>query len=319
MATHKSSHKLLSFVIPVHNEASNLEWHYSHIVAFMADKPFSYELCYVDDGSRDASLNILKDLQARDPHHVHYVSFSRNFGKEAATSAGLQRSKGDAVIIMDGDGQHPLTAITAFIEQWQAGAQVVVGVRETNQKEGVVAKTGSKTFYQLLKMLDSDQEVVSKSTDFRLLDRQVVDEFNKLTERNRVARNLIDWLGFRRSFVPFHALERHGGEPAYNFQKRLKLALDGLIKHSTKPLKFIGSLGVIIAALSALAAIVVIIETYLLGDPLNLSITGTGVLALLLSFMIGIVLICQGLLALYIENVFHETQNRPLFIVNEEA
>jgi len=321
MSKHPSppSHPLISFVIPLHNEASNLEWHYKHIVEFMHGKPLAYELRYVDDGSKDASLDILKKLHAQDPSHVHYVSFSRNFGKEAATSAGLQSAKGDAMVIMDGDGQHPLETVDTFIAQWQAGAQVVIGVRETNQKEGVVAKTGSKTFYQLLKMLDSDQEVVSKSTDFRLLDRQVVDEFNKLTERNRIARNLIDWLGFRRAFVPFHALERHGGEPAYSFEKRFKLALDGLIKHSTKPLKFIGGLGFIIATLSALAAIAVIVETYLLGDPLNLSITGTGILALMLSFMVGIVLICQGLLALYLEDVFHETQNRPLFIINEKA
>jgi glycosyltransferase involved in cell wall biosynthesis len=314
----KHAHPFLSLVIPVHNEESNLTWHHKEIQQAFADKPFTYEIVYVDDGSTDNSLTILKELAAKDTA-VHYLSFSRNFGKEAATTAGLQKAKGDAVILMDGDGQHPLSAIDDFITQWDAGYEVVIGVREANKGEGFIAKAGSRLFYALLKSLDSGQEVVSKSTDFRLIDRKVLDEFNKLTERNRIARNLIDWLGYKRAYVPFEALERHGGAPSYSFNKRFKLALDGMVKHSTKPLKFIGGLGVFISTLSAVAFLAIIIEMYLLSDPLNLAITGTAILGLLLSFMCGIILSCQGLLALYLENVFHETQNRPLFIVSEEA
>lgn len=314
----RTTRPFLTFVIPVHNEATNLEWHHQEITKHFKNKEFDYELLYINDGSQDASLDILRQIHKSDPR-AHYLSFSRNFGKEAATTAGLQKAKGDAVIIMDGDGQHPLETIDTFVKEWREGFDVVIGVRETNEDEGLVAKAGSRLFYRLLKVLDSDQEVVSKSTDFRLIDRKVIDEFNKLTERNRISRNLIDWLGFRRSYVPFHALERHGGIPSYSFNKRFKLALNGMIKHSTKPLKFIGGLGVFIAAFSALAAVLLAVETYIMGDPLNLSVTGTAILALLLSFMIGVVLICQGLLALYLEDVFHEAQNRPLYIVSEEA
>lgn len=313
----KHEHPFLSFVIPVHNEETNLTWHYDHIKKTLADKSLTYELVYVDDGSQDNSLSILKGLASQDSN-VHFLSFSRNFGKEAATTAGLQRAKGDAVIIMDGDGQHPLEVVELFIKKWQQGFEVVVGVRQSNKGEGLIAKLGSKMFYGLLKTLDSDQEVVSKSTDFRLIDRKVIDEFNKLTERNRIARNLIDWLGYKRAYLPFEALERHGGTPTYSFSKRFKLAMDGMVKHSTKPLKFIGGLGVFISTFSALTFLAVIIEMYLLNDPLHLAVTGTGILGLVLSFMCGIILSCQGLLALYLENVYHETQNRPLFIVSEE-
>lgn len=314
----RTTRPLITFVIPVYNEAANLEWHHAEITKHFKGKDFDYELLYVNDGSRDSSLDILRLLSKADPR-THYISFSRNFGKEAATTAGLQKASGDAVIMMDGDGQYPLETVDVFIKEWREGFDVVIGVRETNQSEGLIAKMGSRAFYKLLRWLDSDQEVVSKSTDFRLVDRKVIDEFNKLTERNRIARNLIDWLGFRRSYVPFHALERHGGVPSYSFDKRLKLAINGMIKHSTKPLKFIGGLGVFIATLSALATVVVLIDTFVLSDPLNLSVTGTGILGLLLSFMVGIVLVCQGLLALYLEDVFHESQNRPLYIVSEEA
>jgi dolichol-phosphate mannosyltransferase len=151
-----------------------------------------------------------------------------------------------------------------------------------------------------------------------LIDRKVVDEYNKLTERNRVTRNLIDWLGFKRSLIPFDAKERHTGTAAYSFKKLVKLAIDGIVKQSTKPLKLIGILGLIISLLSVLAGLFFLIEQYLLSDPLGLAISGTALLALFLSFLVGIVLLCQGFLALYLENVYHETQNRPLYIIDEE-
>lgn len=307
----------ISLIVPVYNEQSNIGWHYDQMVTFLNQHNYTYELWYVDDGSTDDSLALIKDICQKDSD-AHYLSFSRNFGKEAALTAGLQKATGDVIVGIDADGQYPLDALLAMITEWQAGYDIVIGVRTKNRRETVVKKLGSKAFYKFLRMLDSQQEVVSAATDFRLLDRKVVDEFNKLTERNRITRNLIDWLGFKRTYIEFEALDRHAGVATYTFGKKVKLATDGIVKHSTKPLKFIGGLGVLVALLSVVAAILLIVEKYAFGDPLNLAITGTAILALLLSFLIGIVLVCQGLLALYLENVYHETQNRPLYIIREE-
>jgi dolichol-phosphate mannosyltransferase len=314
----KKTKPFISFVIPVYNEEGNLLWHYRQITKFAKKENLNYEVVYVNDGSTDNSLDILKNIRSKDGK-VHFLAFSRNFGKESALTAGMRKAKGDAVISMDADGQYPLDKIPDFLAEWRKGAQVVVGVRGENPSETFVARLGSRAFYALLKMLDSQKDLVSRSTDFRLLDRRVVDEYNRLTERNRVARNLMDWLGFKRAYVAFDALERHDGKATYTFNKRFKAAMDGIVKHSTAPLKLIGAAGILISTVSVLTAIALAIETYVMGDPLNLSVTGTAILGLLLSFMIGIVLVCQGLLALYLENVYHETQNRPLYVIDEEG
>ena len=247
---------------------------------------------------------------------MHYLSLSRNFGKESATTAGLGVAKGDAVVVMDADGQHPIELVKTFIELWHAGNDVVIGVRTSNKNEGVVKKYGSKLFYATLKFIGG-KEVVAGTTDFRLIDQTVVAEFNKFTERNRVTRNLVDWLGYKRVEVPFEAAERHAGTAAYSFRKLFKLAINGIVSHSTRPLKLIALLGLIISTLSAGLGIVLTIDKYGFGDPLGLSVTGSALLALFVSFLVGIVLVCQGLLALYLESVYYETQNRPLYVIKE--
>jgi len=161
------------------------------------------------------------------------------------------------------------------------------------------------------------KDIIAGTTDFRLIDRKVVAEFNKLTERNRVTRNLIDWLGYTRAEVPFEAAKRHAGTATYSFRKLFKLALNGIVAHSTRPLKLIALLGSIIATLSAVLGVVLAVQKYILGDPLGLSVTGSALLALLVTFLVGVVLVCQGLLALYLESVYYETQNRPLYVIKE--
>lgn len=308
--------KNISIIIPVHNEAENLQWHHDKIVSHLNARRYVYEIIYVNDGSTDTSLQILKQLSQ--DANTHFISFSRNFGKEAATTAGLKKAKGDAVVIIDGDGQHPIELIDTFVEEWNAGYQLVIGIRESNKGEGLIKAYGSKLFYAILRSLGANNSTASGLTDFRLIDRRVVDEYNKLTEHNRITRNLIDWLGFRRKLIPFHANERHAGTASYSFNKLTKLAIDGIVKHSTQPLKFIGGAGFVISFLSALIAGFIVVEQYILNDPLGLAITGSALLAVFLSFMVGIVLVCQGLLALYLENVYYETQNRPLYIIDEE-
>lgn len=312
------SKKLISLIIPVHNESENLKWHYEKISSFISKRDESFEFIYIDDGSTDDSLNVIKSIEKTNKN-VRFLSFSRNFGKEAATTAGMKLSKGDAVVIIDADGQHPIELVDKFISSWQKGIQVVIGIRKNDKGEGYLKTLGSKAFYSILKILSSDSSAHSGLTDFRLIDRLVVDEYNRLTEHNRITRNLIDWLGFKRELIAFTANKRHAGKATYSYKKLLKLAIDAIIKHSTRPLKIIGILGVFVAFLSFLLGIFVIFEMYIFGDPLVLHISGSASLAILLSFMIGIVLVCQGLLALYLENVYYETQNRPLYVIAENS
>jgi len=311
-----NKNSLLSLVIPVHNESSNLEWHYDSIVKCMSLVGRDYEIIYIDDGSQDNSLAIIKKLAERDSH-IHYISFSRNFGKEAATSAGIQRCVGDAALMLDADGQHPIELVNKFLEKWEQGYQVIIGVRTANQNEGLIKRYGSKLFYRMLNSV-TEGETVPRSTDFRLVDRQVINEFNRLTEHNRMTRGLIDWLGFRRATIEFEAPARHSGKATYGFSKLVRLALHGFVSQTTRPLQAGGVLGAITMLLSALAALFLIVEKYIFGDPWHLAITGTAILALVVTFLVGLVLICQWLLALYIESIHNETQNRPLYIVSEE-
>jgi dolichol-phosphate mannosyltransferase len=313
----KKDLNLLSIIIPVHNEQGNIAWHHEKIIQTLKSIKPKYEIIYVDDGSTDTSLALIKELCAKDIH-TRYISFSRNFGKEAAITAGMHKATGDAVFVIDSDGQHPIEMIQQFIDKWYEGYEVIIGVRENNQGEGLIKSAGSKLFYLLLKLVDGSHDALPGSTDFRLIDRSVVDQYNLLTERNRISRNLMDWLGFKKTVIPFNAHARHSGKATYSYRKLVKLAIDGAITHSTRPLKLIGALGLLISSISFVLIIFLIIENYLLRDPLSLAVTGTAFLAIFLSFLIGIVLACQGLLALYIENIYYEAQNRPLYIIRED-
>ncbi len=307
---------LISLIIPVHNESANLAWHHELIKKFFSDNSIAHEIIYVDDGSTDNSAEIIKQIAQKDST-VRYFGFSRNFGKEAATTAGLHHARGDAAIMIDADGQHPISLVKDMLQRWQDGYDVIVGVRKSNTDEGGIKKYGSKLFYLLLNSFTSGNTVPG-STDFRLLDRKVIDQFNKLTEHNRITRGLIDWLGYKRDFIEFNAPARHGGEASYGITKLIRLAIHGFVSQTTRPLQLTGFLGGLVMFLSMFAALFLIVEKYLLGDPLDLAVTGTAIIALLLSFLVGLSLICQWLLALYIESIHSETQNRPLYIISEQ-
>lgn len=308
---------LISLVLPVHNEVGNLEWHYSQIKAFVDEQDFKYEIVYVDDGSSDSSFEAIESLASKDSA-IRYISLSRNFGKEAATSAGIKLSAGDAVVVIDADGQHPIGLVAGFLTEWHKGYDVVIGIRKENEKEGLVKRYGSRLHYWILSLLTGG-DAVPGSTDFRLIDRKVADEFNKLTEHNRITRGLIDWLGFKRTYIEFTSAARHSGKAAYSFRKLVRLALHSFVSQSTKPLQFTGFLGFIVTILAFAGCVFLAVEDYILNDPLNLAVTGTAILALFLSFLVGLVLICQWLLALYVESIHNETQNRPLYIIDKKS
>lgn len=307
---------LISVVVPVYNESEGLKlFHSKHLLpAIKKQRKYTFEIVYVNDGSRDNTLEILTQL-AKNDSSVKVVNLSRNFGKEIATTAGISVATGDATVIMDGDGQHPPALLGEFIEKWRQGAQVVVGVRSKNEKEGLVKRFGSKIFYTLFNST-SGSAIVPRSTDYRLIDNVVRLEFMKFTERNRITRGLIDWLGFRREYVTFSAPARLAGEASYKTSQLVKLALNSFISLSLKPLFFFGWVGATITSLSVLLGLFIIVEQIILNDPLELHFTGTAMLGILMAFLIGLVLISQAILATYLSHVHTQTQDRPLFVID---
>ena len=309
---------LVSVVIPCYNEGSNVALVYQQIKSVLEglEPKLDYELIYVNDGSTDSTYQELERI-ANSDEVVRLLSLSRNFGKEIATTAGIRYATGDVILTIDGDGQHPPELIPSFLAAWQAGGQVVIGVRTSNQKEGFTKHYGSKLFYRLLSKI-SREPIVPGSTDFRLIDKAVQQEFIKLTEHNRMTRGLVDWLGFRRVFIPFKAKSRLSGKATYSHRKLLQLAINGFVSSSLFPLYLSLYLGLIIVPLALIVGIFSGIEM-LVGDPLSLRIHGTAFIAILILFSAGVLLISQGFIALYLSRVHTETQNRPLFVVDQTS
>jgi glycosyltransferase involved in cell wall biosynthesis len=308
-----TSTELVSIIIPAHNELANIRPLYNRLTRYINELPYAFELIFVDDGSTDNSLLVLERL-ARADNRIRVVEFARNFGKEAASSAGLHAARGEAAIMIDADLQHPPELIGEFLAAWKRGADVVVGVKSYGKNEGWFKRWSSARFYQLMRKVAHTQ-ITPHASDFRLLNRKVIDVFSQLTERNRITRGLIDWMGFRRDYIHFEAGERLRGERSYNLRKLFALAMNSFTAYSLVPLKLAGYLGVFILATATPTAIVMYVERYVLNDPLGWQLRGTAMLAILLVMLVGLVLACLGLISLYIANIHAEVSNRPLYIV----
>jgi polyisoprenyl-phosphate glycosyltransferase len=317
--------KQINIIVPCYNEEKNLEHFYNEISEELSNiKNYNFTLLFVNDGSSDNTLYYIKKIQVKNNSRkeedlrVSFLDFSRNFGKEAATSAGIENStNSDALIMIDADLQHPIEKIKEFISIWEDGAEVVVGVRSKNEKAGLIKTIGSKIFYKVMNAV-GETEITPNATDFRLIDKKVILEFCKLTEHNRITRGLIDWMGYKREYLEFTANERFAGIASYSFSKLVKLALTSFVSHSLLPLKLAGYLGFFTTLFSGLLGLFIIIEKYFLLDPFNLRISAITQLAVLIVFLIGIILCCLGLIALYIGLISADTQKRPLFIVREK-
>lgn len=274
----------------------------------------SYEIIFVDDGSSDDTAVCVERL-LQSNNRVKQLSLSRNFGKEMALAAGIAHAVGEAILTIDGDGQHPAERIPDFVEAWRSGAQVVVGVRIANQNEGVVKRYGSRLFYALFNNL-LGVEMVPGSSDFRLIDREVQQEFVKLKEPQTITRGLIDWLGYERAFVTYTAHPRSAGTAGYKVRKLIRLAVNSFVSLSPVPLYVFGYLGVVITSISFVTGVTVLIEQLALGDPLGWNFTGTAMLSILVIFLVGLVLVSQGVLAMYISYIHTQAKDRPLYVVN---
>jgi dolichol-phosphate mannosyltransferase len=306
--------KLISIIIPTHNEKANVRLIYTAVAEeFSCLENYDYEIIFVDDGSTDDTMLEIASLAEKDVK-VRFLQFSRNFGKEAATTAGLRNSRGDAAIMIDADMQHPPKLIPELVKKWAEGAEVVVGVRRKNQKAGLIKRGCSKIFYRLINAM-AESVVTPFATDFRLLDRVVIDEVNQLTERYRMTRALIDWLGFKRAYVHFEADERANGEASYGLFKLIRLAINSMVSLSLIPLKLAGYLGITIILISGPLGLFIFIEKYILKDPWGFSFSGPAILAVIILFLVGIILSCLGLMALYIASIHAEVINRPLYVI----
>lgn len=310
----KTTHPVLSVVVPMYNEAAGIKQFHASLMAVLKELPLAYEVIYVDDGSVDTSAAVIGRFHEADPQ-VHLLKLTRNFGKEIATTAGIHASRGQAIIMLDADGQHPVDAIPQFVAKWQHGAKVVVG-RRSGRKASLIKRAGSKFFYGVLGRI-TGMAMDANTSDFRLIDRSVQAEFNRMTERNRITRGLIDWLGYPREQVAYRENPRLAGTSPQSFRKLSKLAIDSAISLSISPLYITAYIGAVVLPLATLLGLGMGIN-YLLSDPLNVHATGGAYLMVLILFLIGVLLVSQGIIGLYLSHIHTETQNRPLYVIDTE-
>ncbi len=309
--------KLISLVVPIYNEEKNINLFYQALSGILNSSAanFDWELILVNDGSTDQGAVLIEQL-ARTDKRIKYLEFSRNFGKEIATTAGLNNARGAAAIMIDADLQHPVELIPELIAKWQSGAEVVIGVRKSNRGEGIVKKLGSGLFYQIINNI-AEIKIIPQATDFRLIDRAVIDEFNRFSENNRMTRALIDWLGFKRDYIYFDARERTDGQAKYGFWKLFHLAVSSFVSLSLLPLKLAGYLGILIVFFSGILGIYILFGKYVFHLANPSSFSGTAQLGILIIFLVGIILISLGLIALYIANIHGEVTHRPLYVIRK--
>lgn len=305
----------LSVVVPVYNEGSGIsDFHRELLEGIKSSSQQSFEIIYIDDGSEDNTSGQIQVIAKRDKR-VKLITLSRNFGKENALTAGIIEAQGQAILTIDGDSQHPVEVIQELVKKWTEGARVVVGVRTSNQGLSRVKVAASKVFYKVFNAL-TIQNLIPGSTDFRLIDHSVQQEFIRLKETDRVTRGLIDWLGFDPVYVKFSAKERQHGKASYSSQKLVELAINIFTSLTPKPLYLFGLLGIIITITSLMLGLTVLFEQILIGDPLNWNFTGSAMLGILILFMVGIILMSQGMLSLYISRIHSQTKQRPLYIID---
>jgi dolichol-phosphate mannosyltransferase len=306
---------VISVVVPLFNEEENVAALYARVAAAAAAWGHPWELVCVDDGSRDATYARLQQLHQRDAR-VKAVSLSRNFGHQIAVSAGLQYAAGDAVVVIDGDLQDPPEEIHRFIEQWRAGHEVVYGVR-SKRKENWAKRSAYFVFYRLLARM-SPIEIPLDSGDFCLLDRVVVDWLNRMPERNRFVRGLRSWVGFRQVGVVCERQPRAAGTAKYTVRRLVRLARDGIVNFSYRPLEMIGAFGLLVAAASFATMAFMFLAWLLDFEVRGIKVSQLpGYTSLILSvlFIGGVQLISLGILGEYVGRIFDEVKQRPMFVV----
>ncbi|NEO84638.1 MAG: glycosyltransferase family 2 protein [Spirulina sp. SIO3F2] len=303
-----------SFVIPIYNEQENLPELVKRLGQIGDRLDGRAEFILVNDGSRDRSLEMMREIHQRDPRFV-YLSFARNFGHQIAVTAGLSFAQGQAVTVMDGDLQDPPELVLEMIDRWQAGYHVVYAQRTKRHRENPLKQFYAYVFYRLLKRL-ADVDIPTDTGDFCLMDRQVVNVLNAMPERNRYLRGLRAWIGFRQTSVQFERAARFAGDRKYTFRKSFSLALNGLVSFSRVPLRLATYTGLIAALLSVIMAILVL---YWRLAQTNSPVTGFAAILIAVFFLGAVQLVSIGILGEYIGRIYEEVKGRPLYIVAETA
>ncbi len=304
---------VLSVVLPMHNEAENVQPLFARLIPTLERLGVPYEVICVDDGSRDDCWARLLVVRQSNPR-IRLLRFSRNFGKEMAMTAGLRHANGRAVVLMDSDLQHPPELIEQFYTQWQAGAQVVYGVRQSRDTDPPLRRWLTRCFYRILDSM-SEVPLPRDAGDFRLMDRIVVETLNQMDERTRFMKGLYSWVGFRQVALPFETAARHAGTSTFSKLKLFRFALDGIVSFSTLPLRVWSWLGLLVAAVAVGYGAFILVMTLLYG----VDVPGYASLMVATLFLGGVQLICLGVLGDYLGRVFSEVKRRPLYVLSDSA
>jgi polyisoprenyl-phosphate glycosyltransferase len=304
---------LISAVLPAFEECEGLPAVISSLIPVLAATGFRYEIIVVDDGSADNTRGVMLEQCERHPC-VRYIRLSRNFGKEAALSAGLKAAEGDAVILMDSDGQHPPSLIPVMIEKWKEGYEAVAAVQDVRSESS--PKRLARSAYYFLLEAGSKVVIPQNAGDFRLLARNAVDAINALPERNRLMKGLYAWVGFRTALVPYKAKPRIAGVTKYSWFKLFGLGFTGLTSFTVVPLRAVSLAGLIISATALFYGFYLLIEHYVIeGD----HVPGWATLAVGMMFSAGVQLLALGVIAEYLGRTFEEAKQRPIYIVAEDT
>jgi polyisoprenyl-phosphate glycosyltransferase len=307
------SSKLISIVVPMYFEEKVVDECYTRLTLVATENNLNYELVFVNDGSTDRTLELLENISQSDPH-VKVISFSRNFGHQIAVTAGIDKSKGDAIVIIDSDLQDPPELIPEMIKLWEQGYDVVYGKRKKRDGESWFKLVTAKMFYRFLDKM-STVKIPVDTGDFRLIDRKVVEALKKMPEHNRFLRGMASWVGFKQAPLEYERKERFAGETKYPLKKMIKFALDGIFSFSVKPLKLVEYIGSI-AILLALAIVFYSIISPLIG--LKILTLGWTLILALVSLIGGIQLLSIGIVGEYIARIYDESKGRPLYIIDKE-
>lgn len=304
--------KILSIVVPVHNENDTIDKFYNTIQSLELGRDITIEYVFADDGSTDDTLDILKRLHKMDSV-VHYTSFSRNFGKEAGLYAGLQRAQGDYVTVMDVDLQDPSELLPQMLQLVREQKYDVVATRRANRKgEAIIRSWFSKQFYKVMNKI-SDVPLVDGARDYRIMTRQVVDSLLKLSENQRFSKGMFNWVGFKVKYISFENVPRSGGVSSWSFWSLSKYAVQGIVSFSTVPLTVITYIGITTFLMSIISAIFFVIRAVIYHN----SASGWASMVTIMLFIGGIQLLSLGVIGRYLSSIFLEVKDRPIYITKE--
>ena len=303
---------VISIVAPAYNEERNVAAFLAALVPVMEQIGETFEIIFVNDGSRDNTLGMLAAAASQDPR-IKVVGLARNFGKDIALTAGLAHAAGQAVIPIDCDLQHPVELIPAFVAKWREGYDMVLGVRSNRDEEGFLRRSASRTYYRIMRSM-TPVEIPPNAGDFRLIDRKIIDVINKMPERHRFMKGIFAWPGFKVASIEFQANVRaNETRSSWSFFKLWRFALDGLFSFSTAPLKIWTYVG----ALSALGAFVYLVVTVIQKLFFGIDVPGYASLLILLLFFNALTMISNGIQGEYIARIFEEVKGRPLYVVGQ--